>query len=139
MKRGLTRLRVRRCSFGYGARAKTPRIPLWQSGSSVSCGADQLPPSTCARATLRQPCAAFILEAPADGVLSAVHLPHDMLARDDVLEFEVTVEPGARVSQLRKGTDRIGKIVTRGKTVSDAEEMALAIREAVCFDVAPDA
>ena len=87
---------------------------------------------------LRQPCAAFILEAPADGVLSAAHLPHDMLARDDVLEFEVTVEPGARVSQLRKGTDRIGKIVTRGKTVSDAEEMALAIREAVRFDVAPD-
>lgn len=86
----------------------------------------------------RQPCAAFILEAPADGILSAVHLPRDMLAHEDVLEFEVTAAPGDKVSRLRKGTDRIGKIVTKGKTVAEAEEMALAIREAVRFDVAAE-
>ncbi|MBO6668006.1 ATP-grasp domain-containing protein [Parvibaculum sp.] len=87
---------------------------------------------------VHQPCAAFILEAPDDGVLSAVHLPEDMLALPDVLEVEVTARPGERVSRLRKGTDRIGKVVTRGETLEAAEKLALDIRNAIRFDIEAD-
>ncbi len=38
----------------------------------------------------------------------------------DLLEWEVTAIPGDTVSRLRKGTDRIGKVVTQGKSAKDA-------------------
>ena len=85
----------------------------------------------------RQPCAAYILQAPADGILAAVQLPQDMLSHEDVLEFEVTAAIGEQVSRLRKGTDRIGKIVTKGKSAAEAEALAVAIAGAVRFDVKP--
>lgn len=85
-----------------------------------------------------QPCAAFILQAPADGILSGIGLPHEMLSHPDVLEFEVTASPGDRVSRLRKGTDRIGKVVTKGKTAAEAEARARAIADAVRFEVQAD-
>jgi biotin carboxylase len=85
-----------------------------------------------------QPCAAFILQAPADGILSGIGLPHEMLSHPDVLEFEVTASPGDRVSRLRKGTDRIGKVVTKGKTAAEAETLARAIADAVRFEVQAD-
>lgn len=85
-----------------------------------------------------QPCAAFILQAPADGILSGIGLPHEMLSHSDVLEFEVTVRPGERVSRLRKGTDRIGKVVTKGKTATEAEARARAIADAVRFEARAD-
>lgn len=83
----------------------------------------------------RQPCAAFILQASADGVLSGIGLPQEMLSHPDVLEFEITASPGDHVSRLRKGTDRIGKIVTKGKTAAEAEALARAIADAVRFEV----
>lgn len=82
-----------------------------------------------------QPCAAFILQAPEDGILTAIRLPQEMLSHPDVLEFEVTASPGDHVSRLRKGTDRIGKIVTKGKTAAEAEALARAIADAVRFEV----
>lgn len=85
-----------------------------------------------------QPCAAFILQAPADGILSGIGPPHEMLSHPDVLEFEVTASPGDRVSRLRKGTDRIGKVVTKGKTAAEAEALARAIADAVRFEVQAD-
>ena len=81
-----------------------------------------------------QPVAALILEAPKDGIFIDCQIdanPEDF----QVKEFEVTVHNGDRVSQLRKGTDRIGKIVCTGATAQQAENFANAFRNKITFEI----
>ena len=47
--------------------------------------------------------------------------------KDFLVEIEVTVNPGDSVSMLRKGTDRIGKVVVVGQTAAQAEKIAKEI------------
>ena len=47
--------------------------------------------------------------------------------QDFLVEIEVTVNPGDSVSMLRKGTDRIGKVVVVGQTAAQAEKIAKEI------------
>lgn len=82
-----------------------------------------------------QACAAFILEAPEDGFFHGFHLPPTMKNHPDVLEWEVTARVGQSVFRLRKGTDRIGKVVTRGNTPEDAIDLAQQFRTALTFDI----
>ena len=82
------------------------------------------------------PCAAFILESPNDGVLKEVIIPGDLKSNDNLLELEVTVSPGDEVSILRKGTDRIGKVFCKGKNVADAEKISQEVRDKIEFVVA---
>lgn len=66
--------------------------------------------------------AAIIIESPADGC----YLGYKASTKVDfskTLEFEVTVSKGEEVNILRKGTDRIGKIIAEGATVSEAEKL----------------
>ena len=42
----------------------------------------------------------------------------------NILEWEVTSKPGDKILSLTKGTDRIGKVITKGKSVKDAENLA---------------
>ena len=82
--------------------------------------------------TCLRPCAAYILESPADGVLKSISLPEDLRNHPDLLELEITANPGDPVSRFRKGSDRIGKVVTKGETREQADKLArdlcLAIR-----------
>lgn len=80
-----------------------------------------------------QPCAAYILESPQDGVLKEVVVPDSVRAHPDLLEFELTVKPGDTLSTLRKGTDRIGKIVVKGATTEEADVSARMLRSQVRF------
>lgn len=64
--------------------------------------------------------AASIITSPKDGVYSGF-LFNDAYSEKELLEFEVTVKPGDKVNVLRKGTDRIGKILSYGDSVESAE------------------
>lgn len=80
-----------------------------------------------------QPVAAVILESPADGTyIGCENMP---AIGGDVLEFEITVAEGDKVSKLRKGTDRIGKIVTLGKDVQEAEQNAEKLKQQLKFTI----
>lgn len=81
------------------------------------------------------PCAALILEAPADGVLEAISGDEQWRAHPHVLEIEVTARPGDEIRMLRKGTDRIGKVVTSGASAEEAEQLALRVRKGIRFSV----
>ena len=87
--------------------------------------------------TKSDPCAAFILHSPADGVLNHIEVPEELKSKPGVLELEVTVRPGDAVSKLRKGTDRIGKVIACGSTVEDAEALAKMMQNSVVFRVEP--
>jgi len=80
-------------------------------------------------------CAAFILEAPASGTFRGHLVPADQYNDSDILEWEVTARVGERVACLTKGTDRIGKVVARGRDPRAALARADSFRRAVCFDI----
>lgn len=84
-----------------------------------------------------QPCAAEILHAPADGRLVSVHVPEEARRHPGLLEIEVTARPGDEVSRLRKGTDRIGKVVVKADSAEEAEALALALARTIQFEVEP--
>jgi biotin carboxylase len=90
--------------------------------SSASCMAVDL------RLKTAEPCAACILDSHADGVFEGYTLSERYRKHPDILEWELTVKPGDLVSTLRKGTDRIGKVVTRGSSTADALALAQEFR-----------
>ena len=53
----------------------------------------------------------------------------------NILEWEVTSKPGDKVSCLRKGTDRIGKIVVKGNSAEEADNLAKDFRLAFKLDL----
>jgi biotin carboxylase len=70
-----------------------------------------------------QAVAAFILESPKDGKLVSFEIPESDLP--GLLELEITATQGEVVSRLRKGTDRIGKVICKGVSADDAENRVL--------------
>ncbi len=84
-----------------------------------------------------QPCAAEILQAREDGVLLASSVPEDVSQHPDVLEVEVTAVAGDTVSRLRKGTDRIGKVLVKGASAQAAEAFASQVCGRIHLDIAP--
>jgi len=71
-----------------------------------------------------QACAALILTAPDDGIVARIDRAHWLDHDDSIVEIELNVAPGDRVSRLRKGTDRIGKVVTIAHDTASAERLA---------------
>lgn len=81
--------------------------------------------------------AAYILQAPGDGVLVDWSAPSSLLADPRLLEWEVTAERGHHVSTLRKGTDRIGKVIATGRDRLESTEFARLARDTFVFTVHP--
>ncbi|MFV0536877.1 MAG: ATP-grasp domain-containing protein [Dysgonomonas sp.] len=81
-----------------------------------------------------KPVAAFILESPKDGIFCDFHLRNEKIKRN-ILEFEITVKKGDEVSKLRKGTDRIGKVLAYGSSAEDAEDKVINIRKSIIINV----
>jgi len=71
--------------------------------------------------------AALILESPQDGVLKSFTAP-DTIRNSSVLEWEMTAVSLDEVHKLRKGTDRIGKIIVIAENVKEAEAEAMKIK-----------
>ena len=85
--------------------------------------------------TAARPVAAYILEAPADGILKGWSFPEKLRNIPGLIEWEVTAEIGEEVHCLRKGTDRIGKVMVTGLNVDVAKARAMFLRDAFVFDV----
>lgn len=75
-----------------------------------------------------KPVAALIIESPGDGVYIGFDLPEGGLVQE-IIEFEVTANIGEEVNVLRKGTDRIGKIIAYGDSAKEAEEIVHKFRD----------
>ena len=71
---------------------------------------------------LFKPIAAQIIRSPKDGVLVDYYLPS---SNQYIIEAEITVRKGDAVSFFRKGTDRIGKVLATGNSVSHCEKNCL--------------
>jgi hypothetical protein len=56
----------------------------------------------------------------------------------NVLEVEVTAHAGDVVSRLRKGTDRIGKVLVQGPSAAEAEMLASRMSDLIEFEIATD-
>lgn len=69
----------------------------------------------------KQPVAAVILEAPKDGVFKGCEIPDIVKNNTNLKEIEVTAKIGQQVNVLRKGTDRIGKLVVIGENINEVE------------------
>lgn len=67
-----------------------------------------------------KPVAARILESPSDGVFQGYSIEGSE-AENQILELEITAQKGDHVNRLRKGTDRIGKVLAYGNTSKEAE------------------
>jgi len=84
--------------------------------------------------TRRQPTAALIIESPEDGKFK--HYEIDF--REDepgLLELEVTAKENEIVNKLRKGTDRIGKIIVESENAELAEQLAAKLRSKIKINV----
>jgi biotin carboxylase len=80
------------------------------------------------------PVAAVIVEAPKDGVFKGFD-QKNFEKNEFLLELEITAKEGDKVNLLRKGTDRIGKVLATGEDVLEAEKNAKRIREQIKIDV----
>ena len=80
------------------------------------------------------PCSAFILDSKLTGIMKNYKILEKFKNHPDILEWEVTAKPGDQVRQLKKGTDRIGKIVTKGSSANEAENLARQFRLAFIID-----
>lgn len=69
-------------------------------------------------------CAAKIIESPKDGKFYKFKLNQDLRVFSQYNpEIEITSKKGDNVSILRKGTDRIGKVIVSAKSLSEAEKV----------------
>lgn len=85
-----------------------------------------------------QPCAAAILYSKADGSLVEINVLGGTLSHPNVVEIEVTAAVGDVVSRLRKGTDRIGRVLVKAGSAREAEAVVSEICEQIHFVVAPE-
>jgi len=69
-----------------------------------------------------KPVAAMILESPSDGIYQGYELKDKTQTRN-LIDFEITVNKGDSLSILKKGTDRIGKVLAYGENVKFAENI----------------
>lgn len=83
--------------------------------------------------TKNQPVAALILESPKDGIYKGYSIEDAIKGK--ILEYEITAQIGESVNILRKGTDRIGKILAYGNTVEEAEQKAKKLRDSIIIFV----
>ncbi len=105
-------------------------IDFTRAAVQVACG---MKPNLTPK--ISQPCAAFILESRQDGVMKDFKIPENLKKNPNILEWEVTSKPGDTVSCLRKGTDRIGKVVVKGNSSKEALNLARDFSLAFKLDV----
>lgn len=79
--------------------------------------------------------AAIIIDSPKDGILLDVIIPDTVKNHENLLEIEVTAKIGEKISILRKGTDRIGKIIVTSNTFKEAERLALELKSQIIFEI----
>lgn len=85
---------------------------------------------------LKKPCAAFILESKEDGILKNIECNFEISEYEKYKpKLEITAKIGDKISVLKKGTDRLGKIMVSADNVDIAESIALEIKSKIKFKV----
>jgi biotin carboxylase/RimJ/RimL family protein N-acetyltransferase len=105
-------------------------IDFTRAAVQVACG---IKPDLTSK--FSQPCAAFILESRKDGIMKGYKISENFKNNPNIIEWEVTAKPGDTVSCLRKGTDRIGKIVVKGNSSKESLNLAHDFSLAFKLDV----
>jgi biotin carboxylase len=103
----------------------------WVRAAIESCLGD----SVDLHKTKDTPIAAVILESPLDGEFNGYDYSEDSKNELGVCEWEVTAKIGEEVNKLRKGTDRIGKVLATGRDTIDAELNAASFKDSFIFHV----
>lgn len=85
--------------------------------------------------TREQPVTASIIQSPNNGELKYFSIPKFVQNHRNLKEIEISAEIGDRVSVLKKGTDRIGKIIVTSDKVIDAERIALNLLSKLIIEV----
>jgi hypothetical protein len=67
--------------------------------------------------------------------MKSYKISEDLKNPPNIIEWEVTSSPGDTVSSLRKGTDRIGKVVVKGNSSKEALNLARDFNLAFKLDV----
>lgn len=80
-------------------------------------------------------CAALILESPDNGIFEGFEMPKKIYSDKRVLEIKVTAKKGDIVNKFKKGTDRIGKVVVKAKSIDNARKLAKNIKSQIKFQV----
>ena len=75
------------------------------------------------------------VDRDSDGVMKSYKISEDLKNHPNIIEWEVTSGPGDTVSCLRKGTDRIGKVVVKGNNSKEALNLARDFNLAFKLDV----
>jgi biotin carboxylase len=106
-----------RCGGGH-----TPQIAHHVSGVNefveacrMACG---MPPNQFVPTTRRGADYRFLVFPP--GVVQAIGIPQTLVPDGTVLDVGVTVQPGDEIRPLRSTSERVGFLVTVGKTLEDA-------------------
>ena len=81
------------------------------------------------------PCAALVISAPSDGILSEFNIPKSIKKRGDVVDIKKEANIGDEVSILRDGPDRIGKVVVEGDSWEESEKKAKEIISKIIINV----
>jgi len=81
------------------------------------------------------PCAAGIIEAPGDGILAGYDIPKDVYSVGGVFEIEIETDIGGKISKLRNGTDRMGRIVVGDKDSDKAEAKIEWIKSRISIEI----
>jgi len=82
--------------------------------------------------------AARILEATSDGVLKQAVPDEELLDDPRLIEWEIVTTAGDRISKLRKGPDRIGKVLATGKDVKEAVAFVESFQAKLRLSIAND-
>lgn len=87
------------------------------------------------KANKKVPVTAFIIEAHKDGVLEGYTFPEASLRDDKLLECEITASIGEIVNKLRKGTDRVGKVIYKGENVDESIKLCRQFLKKTILDI----
>ncbi len=83
----------------------------------------------------QQPCAARIIDPPKSGWLRRFEVPPALARLPGVVAIRRDVEPGAHVHAFSSGPDRIGEILTTGKSWQEAEALCERIRREIVLEI----
>lgn len=79
--------------------------------------------------------AAFVICSPKSGTYQSYSFNSSIPECNNLLELEITPKKGDVVSLLKKGTDRIGKIIAKGRTAEDAIRNCLQIQKQIELEI----
>ena len=80
-----------------------------------------------------QAIAALLLNSGESGTVKEVVVPEFLEKHPNVLEISIDVEPGDKVVRFETGPDRVGHVIARGGSASEAEKLAVDLAGHVLF------